>query len=438
MNALTSTPAPRSTPSVVARHLAGPKATPIKPVIPSASEHSFGVDAILRTSTTAAHSTHTRALTEVVAEWRAQIAAENLTDVEIVHWRSPSEYGTAGLFLRTTDGALMLRSGAPRGFTARGWSMLVNLLMHETPNRPSGTANVLAWLSPENRSLAFEEIKARSVRPEDAKHPLFVRMYSPIGHNGIRAVRAVLSGRHSGVHFDDSAIASYLLTKFEGSTSAHVSRSTDATAGYLVLDDMATPGLAAALSFANSETGASSLSFSGGARITAVGALISVPGRKVEALIKSARGSTRRAHTLPRVRVTEVERASIAITRLDHDVNAATNAAVALCSRWEAALASFPSTLHASFEGTGAMPVDQVSVAVDMILERSKLDVTEELRSRIAAAIATNESLAASGLARMSAAWVAATFALLGAQETAADAHRELADEAGRWVIDGW
>lgn len=233
MNAVTSTP--RATPSIVARTLAGPKLTPSKPVIPTASEHSFGVDAILKTSTTAAHSTHTRALTEVVAEWQAQIDAENLTDVEVVFWRSPSEYGTAGLFLRTTDGALMLRSGAPRGFTARGWSMLVNLLMHETPGRPSGTANVLAWLSPENRSLAFEEVKARSVRPEDAKHPLFVRMYSPIGHNGIRAVRAVLSGRHSGVHFDDSAIASYLLTKFEGSAQAHVSRSTDSTSGYLVL-----------------------------------------------------------------------------------------------------------------------------------------------------------------------------------------------------------
>jgi len=437
MNAVTSTP--RATPSIVARTLAGPKLTPSKPVIPSASEHSFGVDAILRTSTTAAHSTHTRSLTEVVAEWQAQITAENLTDVEVVHWRSPSEYGTAGLFLRTTDGALMLRSGAPRGFTARGWAMLVNLLMHETPGRPSGTANVLAWLSPENRSLAFEEVKARSVRQEDAKHPLFVRMYSPIGHNGIRAVRAVLSGRHSGIHFDDAAIASYLLKKFEGSAQAHVSRSTDATAGYLILDDAKTVGLAAALSFANSETGASSISFSGGARITAVGALVSVPEKKRAALIASARGSTRRAHTLPRVRVTEVERANIATTRLDHDVNAATDAAIALCSKWEAALVSFPSSFAAgALSGTGALPAEFGALAVDMILERSKLDVTEELRARLTSCVTTNEALAASGLARMSAAWVAATFALLGADETTAEGHKALADEAGRWVIDGW
>lgn len=104
----------------------------------------------------------------------------------------------------------------------------------------------------------------------------------------------------------------------------------------------------------------------------------------------------------------------------------------------EAALVSFPSTLHASFEGVGSLPTKLAEVAVDMILERCKLDVTEELRARITSCVTANEALAGSGLERMSAAWVAATFALLGAAETTADGHKALADEAGRWVIDGW
>lgn len=406
------------------------KLTPAKVSIPEADAQSFGVDAILPVSVEPAHSTRLAPLSTVLAQWRAQIALEDLADVEIVNWRSASDdLGSIGLYLRTTDGALMMGADA-RAFTPSAWAQLINLLIAEQPSRPAGAAGVGAWLTPDVRSQVFEEIKLRSLRREDSKHPLFVRMFSPVGFPQFRTVRAVLSGRHSGQHFDDAAIASLFESLFDHEASAHVSRGTDTSAGYVVLDTA--PGLQAAVHFRNSETGASSLAFAGGAYITAIGASVTVPERRAEALITSAKGQTRRAHTLPRVRVTEEARAGIAASRMSADVTTAISAAQALCAAWQSALVSFPK--GGAPEGKPSNEV--IAVVVDQIAERSRL--TDDARALLPSLIEACEPLNDGTIAPLSAAWVAASLALLARGEKTAAGFRTLSDEAGRWVVDGW
>ena len=406
------------------------KLVPATVKIPAADAQSFGVDAILPVSVEPAHSTHLAPLGEVLAQWRAQIALEQLTDVEIVNWRSASDdLGSIGLYLRTTDGALMMGPEA-RAFTPSAWSQLINLLLAEQPSRPAGAAAVGAWLSPDTRSQVFEEIKLRSLRREDSKHPLFVRMFRPVGFSQFTAVRAVLSGRHSGTHLDDSAIADLFEGQFDWNAQAHVSRGTDTSAGYVVLDNA--PGLQAAVHFRNSETGASSLSFSGGAYITAIGASVTVADRRVEALLTSAKGQTRRAHTLPRVRVTAEARASIAASRMGDDVTRATSAAVALSEAWKGALVDF----LPGFDATAPRTNQLVAVVIDQIAERSKL--TDTARALLPKLIEDTAALNDGTIPFLSSAWVAASLALLAREEPTAAGFRTLADEAGRWVVDGW
>lgn len=406
------------------------KLSPSKVTIPAADAQSFGVDAILPVAVEPAHSTRLAPLSDVLAQWRAQIALEQLTDVEIVNWRSASDdLGSIGLYLRTTDGALMMGPDA-RAFTPAAWSQLINLLMAEQPSRPAGAAAVGAWLTPDTRSQLFEEVKLRSLRREDSKHPLFVRMFKPVGFSQFTAVRAVLSGRHSGTHFDDSAIADLFEARFDWNAQAHVSRGTDTSAGYVVLDTA--PGLQAAVHFRNSETGASSLAFSGGAYITAIGTSVTVPERRVEALLTSAKGQTRRAHTLPRVRVSPEARKGIAADRMGDDVDTATAAAIALCDAWKLALVSFPKGFAAAPVATNAT----VAVYVDQIAERSNL--TDGARSLLPKLIEDCAALNDGTIPFLSAAWVAASLALLAREEPTAAGFRKLSDEAGRWVIDGW
>lgn len=415
----------------VADTLAGARVGPAPKAVAPASSVSFGHDAILPIDTAATHARATATLDEVARAWVEQIDAENIVDAEVVFWRSPSTFSSSGLYLRTTDGALVMRAGAERAFTPRGFAQLVGLMMSEQTDRPSGAANVLAYLSPEPRSLAFADIMARAVRTEGHKHPLFVRTYTPRGYS-CRTIRAVLSGQHSGVHFDDRALAEFLTGRVDGECKAHVSRGVDFTSGHIILDDT-TPGLHAALHFSNSETGAASLTMAGGAYITAVGAHLTVPERRVEALITRANGSARLTHRLPRVNVGEEQRTTIARERMAEKFDVAARAAVGLVDAWSVALERFSPSLA----GVTTVDATTVEVVADEILGLTKADMTEERLGELRQ-ILSGPALAESGIAFLSSAWVAAAFALLAERCTDAREFRTLSDEAGRWVVDGW
>lgn len=100
--------------------------------------------------------------------------------------------------------------------------------------------------------------------------------------------------------------------------------------------------------------------------------------------------------------------------------------------RWQTALVSFPK--GGAPEGKPSNEV--IAVVVDQIAERSRL--TDDARALLPKLIEACEPLNDGTIAPLSAAWVAASLALLAREETTAAGFRTLSDEAGRWVIDGW
>lgn len=405
---------------------------------------SFGRDALLGTPATARYRTDAEAgvtFASARTEWLARIAGEHLLDVEVKHYRTPTVGAAHGFALRTTDGAFMRsNSGRPCAFQPRAWSQLCNLLTNGLTNKPRGSgADAFGWLSPQNRAEAFEELKARSVRPEGTGREIYLRAHvDPT--TGLLALRAVLSGRHSAYHFDDAALAGVLGNYVDHSAPAHVSRGIDETVGWATLDSVR-EDVRATIHWSNSETGAGALRFAGGCFIRLIDATIRVHGVDVvrDVTVAHAEGSTRRNHTLPRVGHSAEQRAAIAADRIAHDVEAASVEARALCTAWGKALATFPDGL----EAPPAARAIASEIAADEI--ESLVKLSSDDRAALNGIMQNDARL--QSLPWLSAAYVAAAFALLSREAHADDSKsmeenneraQRLQEHASAFVLKGW
>ncbi len=428
---------PRPTPSftLAAAELVGEILRPVDPVIPSVGPDSFGRDAALPAGEPLAYSSITLPFAEMAAGWRSRIQAEQLLDVQVTHYRSATRTAPNGFTLRPTDGAFVRREGTALAYTQHAWSQLVGLLLQEVPNKPRGAAEPFRWLSPAVRAAVFAELKSRSRRREGRGHEILLRSHVDQA-TGLRALRAVLSGRHSGIHFDDLALLEALSAEVKADAPAYVSRGQNTTRGYAVLDSVGE--VRAAISWVNSETGAASLGFSAGCYVSAIdarivdGRVLTVDGEIAErdVRIASERNATRRAHTLPRARQTEETRAEIARARMQSDIRAASAASLRLCNDWRLALESFSGghKLEAPTEREA-----YAQVVVDVIEERTR---GFKAADRVALTALLTDDRRLRALPFLSAAHIAGAWAVLASKQTDWSEADRMHGEAYRWVTE--
>lgn len=401
--------------------------------IPPKSPDSFGFDAALSADPGVKFLSKLEDWRAVRDAWLAQITSEDLVDVQAIYYRSLTR-SSVGWYLRPTDGAFVRRQNPDAlAYTPRAWAQLVTLLMQEIPDKPRSPVEAYRWLAPAVREIVFEHLRNRSRRTEKESAPILLRTF--ISAQGVRALRAVVSGRHSGRHFDDEALARVLDEVLPVGSKAYVSRAIDRTIGHAVIADLDTAK--AVVSWSNSETGAASLGFGGACWISALETLIRSnveeatdqtlePSTK-PVTIATAHGSSRRAHTLPRVGVSHADRAIIARERMKASIGKASTAARQLASDWTLALQSFPAGTEL------AMPTDRSLIAeivLDRIEDRTRLKADD--REALKAVILSSDRLAQ--LPYLSAAHLAGAWALLGAAQTDPDEAARCQLEAGRWV----
>jgi hypothetical protein len=410
---------------------------PRKPAVPTYFDQNgqtFGHDAILQTDERARFRAAPDALwRDVLAQWQTGIQNESLVDVSVSHFRTPTTLSPLGMQLRPGDGALIRTVGGQAlAFQPSAWGQLCSLLMVE--QGVPRFAESLAWLSPPVRAIAFGDMRDRSRRIEGVNRPLVLRSHVD-GRTGLRALRAVLSGTHSGVHFDDLALAHALGSILRPDAPAYVSRGVTETYGFAVLNTAGNgaPGeVSPTLTWGNSETGAGSLRFGGGLFIRAVGQSLRFAGVERAVTVASASANTRRRHTLPRVNVSESYRAEEAQRRMRADIGNATRGAIELATKWGDALRSFPEGFDVAVRPTDLQVA--AAVAMDAITERSS-DLDAETIGNLERVLSAENGL--KGLPWLSAAYVAAAFALVASEATTVAKGVALQEIAGSWVT-GW
>lgn len=392
---------------------------------------------------------------EALQQWGVQRRAAQAHDT-VVDWRT--------LRLDPRDGALWRLGGKGNALplTQHALGQLVGVLRSEGSAR--GLAGLLEWLSPGGRAEVLAEVMAASRRgPRD---PLVVRTACmPASRVGVptltREVRAIVTPRHAGAHFDDGVLAGRLAVLASAESAGAVYRAPHATEtrGWVELDRTG-EGLRRVVSFRNSETGQARLGFWGSARIVAVDGLMVSPGAAlVEVGVLDAGDKHERNHTLPTVgtpqlhemygvpssgKLTEEHRRSIAEQRIDASYRAATERATALRVAWTEALVAYPAGLSPSAHASES-PEARADVLLDLLLgEGLLLDTTREA---LRAVLVDEKRL--SNLPWGSAAYLAAAYAVLAQRGTVdektgqrlhvawSDAH-QLQVVAGRWVLARW
>ena len=283
----------------------------------AAERKRLAIDAALESQGPATYARYSEPVSEAVAAWRAHIEAERLVDIPVDTLHN--------FTVDIGDGALC-RGGGGLAYTPHAWAQLIGL--YRAKDIPNNAANVTRWLSPTARSFAFADIvtKAKRKATEKAVLRTFIDRST-----GVRALRAVVSARHSLAEFDDSALASVLADVAEHGSTLRVSRSWDMTQGLLDLSKDG-DGAELGLYFENSETGCASLAMRGSVRITVLDAHLVMPAgeRYARALtVASAGESTRRRHTLPRT-----NRTSVARERIESDVERALADAALVAAAW--------------------------------------------------------------------------------------------------------
>ena len=417
-----------------------PLLTARKVVIPPMGTHSLGIDALLPAGESPTYSSRTAPFAQVVSSWAFRIESEQLFDLQIRNYRTPTSKAPEGLYLRDTDGALMRDpNGAPLAITQRAWTQLLSVLLQEVPDKPRSPVDAYRWLSPSVRSVVFDEVKARSCRKEGRGHELLLRSFID-PRFGVRALRAVVSGRHSGIHFDDLALIAALSKVIPSGAPAYCSRAIDATSGYAIVGQG--EEARASIHWSNSETGAASLEFAGGCYITTLDAVVR-DGHAVRTegvletesvRIASANDRTRRSHTLPRANQTEAGRAAIGQSRMATDIATATEAAKTLALAWGVALQTFARGWDRV--GTTYSRTMAATVMLDLIEEHTRGGFKGEDRKAIEAVLVSNDRLQL--LPFGSAAHIAGAWAVLAREQTSVTEAKRFQDEAGRWVLEGF
>lgn len=427
---------------------AAPKVTPLfQPpatnTIPPISLFSIGRDAALPPGDPIAYSSTFEEWERTSYFWRRQIEDEALSDVIVTQYRTPGSRPGCRMKLRMVDGALMLgkASGAdmvdpgegPWAYTPKAWSQLIALLLAEQADKPRGAAEPYRWLWPSIREQVFAHLVARSKRKEGADHPIVLRTFLDVRF-GLRAVRAALSGRHAGTHFDDAAVADALDRELSTTAPSWVRRTIDLTIGHAVLASTAdTQGAEAVLTWRNSETSGASLGFGAACRIKALNAIVrDVHGEKLTdtevITIASTAGSTRRRHTLPRVGYTEAERRAVAQKRIRTDITTASASARALVAAWEEACRRFPGGMPQERPTSAEQEAEIILDAIESHTRGFKAEDREGLKKVIA------DTKQLQQLPFLSAAHIAGAWAVLAARQTVIEETIRCQLEAGRWV----
>jgi hypothetical protein len=404
--------------------------------IPVKSATSFGFDASLPADSAIKFSSKLEAWPAVRERWLAQITSEDLIDISMIYYRTPTRTSPVGWYLRETDGAFVRRQNEDAiAYTPRAWTQLVTLFLQEVPDKPRSPSEAYRWLAPEVRSTVFAHLRDRSRRAEREEAPMLLRTF--ISEQGVRALRAVVTGRHSGRCFDDEALSLALDQVLPVGSQAWVQRTIDRTVGHATLESSETAS--AVLYWSSSETGAASLAFGAGCRITALETLVRT-GKALETAvdlekpvtITTANGSSRRSHTLPRVGVTAAQRAKIARERMLDSILKASAEAKQLVADWHLALKAFPPGYDdLVLKVTDSADVElYAEIMLDLIESRSNLKADD--REALKAIIKTNDQL--KQLPLFSAAHIAGAWALLAKDQTDVDEAARLQLEAGRWI----
>lgn len=416
-----------------------PALEPVDPIIPPRGPHSLGFDAALPADEPPSFSSELEPWRDVSEAWMERIEREDLADVQITHYRT-TVGKSQGLALRITDGALTrLENGPALAYTQRAWAQLVGLLLQEVPNKPRAPAEPYRFLGPQVRRTVFEHIRNRSRRKEGEGNELLLRSFVDQRY-GTRALRAVVSGRHSGIHFDDLALADVLSAHLAPTSLAYCRRSIDETRGHAVLDEQG--DARAMIHWRNSETGAASLSFSAGCYIRVLDSMFRVGELEVEreVLIASVNEGTRRAHTLPRKGQSEGDRAKIAAHRIGSDVEKVTAQSKELCNAWGQALERFAKgwggrAASEVFTDDEAGRKEATQVILDLIEENTR-GFSASDRLALQAILESDERLPCLPFA--SAAHIAGAWAVLASRQGDWEEAKRCQMEAGHWVTEGF
>jgi len=309
----------------------------------------FKVDAALPRDVSVKYTNTVRPWAEVRAAWAGAIAAEKHEDKTVV---SPYD-----LSVDPRDGALC-RGGGGLAYTPHAWGQLYSLMGCPYPKN---TAAADRWHSPRARALNWEDIKARGTRPREdkispedkaaGKFECIMRTFID-PRSGLRAARAIVSGRHSLEAFDDVNVIAVLeemdaLSRENNDDparrikNASVTRRTDHT--WASFEMAAVEGASLGFGMTNSETNSASLSFYGHVRISVIDSVLRFPAtvpQDVAVQVAMRAGLSRRRHTLPRFdsrtgdRLSQEARTAIAASRIDDDIEKALAEAAILADRW--------------------------------------------------------------------------------------------------------
>ena len=391
--------------------------------------NTFNRDAALENQASPTYSTRRLAFEDVIRAWEAQIASEQLRDVEVASLHDIS--------VDPRDGALV-RGGGGLCYTPHAWRQLVQLFRigAETPV-PSEVIAADVWHAPITRHFAFGDVKRASLRSREK--PVMLRTFTAtVGGRSYRALRAVVSERHSLQHTDDLAVIRVLEAMSEQPVEGRVTRAWNKTYGSFVLDAV-DPDVRYGFAFQNSETGCSSLQFSGAITLRALDVEI-VRADNVtvasDVAIANESATTRRNHTLPSKGLTEDQRAGVAARRIAHDIQKAMESSRALLASWQRAKTMIEPQLVPLAQMT---EVDDLAVevlcdalqelgAVPEAAQRSK-DALRSFARSVASVMADDARLRK--LPHGSRAHLAATLAVLASNAKTWDTAREAQQLAG-------
>lgn len=414
----------------------------VRSAIATTNRKPFTIDAALPDDARPAWAMATQYFGTAIREWRQRITADELLDIgfsaaEAIHHSS--------LILSPADGALLRREASHAtglAYTRWAWQQLVSLLLQQVPQRPSGAAGVSFWLNPDARALAFRDFVTRSKR---ANHKSLV--FRTFRHSsGLRALRAVVSERHSGIYYDDTALIAKLEEELPHAARARVHRSINMTQGYCELTEeaasVADASLTATLHWRNSETNCASLSFHGGARIRfldavvrdAKGAILTEEDAQLPSagnvMLQSVGTRVRTHHTIPRRHTTDGERQDIAAGRMDKLIRQARAAADTLISNWQRALESFPEGFSPSDAG--------LPLAFDVLLDYAEEQQGMEAEDKLKLLKLLKDDKRLTQVPHGSAAHMACAYAVLANLTRDYDEATRLQEKAGEWLASRW
>lgn len=401
----------------------------------------FARDAALSSRGTASYTGEQQPWEETRAAWLAAIASEQLRDFPV-----PSLHELA---IDSRDGALT-RGGGGLAYTPHGWSQLVSLMR---AGAPSGLAAVMRWQDPMTRHHGWRHVVKESKRPKTEEG--IMRTFIDAG-SGLRAVRAVVSGRHSLEAFDDTNVLAVLDSMDAASRAdneaparrlnkAHVSRGWDATHAHFSM--AAVQGASLGFTMTNSETGCASLSFYGHLHLSTLDVQVMMPNavpQEVAVQIAAISGASRRRHTLPRYdsrtgdELSPAARTAIAADRIEESVEKAIAASTVLADKWLTAHMDINPTAIELARLVAEGDDTAKKVLSDLLIEHGVgLGSDTEATEAIISIMADDRRLAK--LPAGSAAYMAAALAVYARNgKRTWDEARELMQLAGKFIVEGW